>query len=214
VNEIPKMALEVHTVRGCSRYGSNLFTQFPTESGQMKFVLGIVLGLLVAGTAFADSTWVYTGNTMNGYVFSEQSFGAANCNCALDGTVTLDASGNAVAWDFDGTHTLTNLNSTGAIDPFEQSSTPFATWFVSLSGGGNEFFSQFTGSAGEATDFSTTGGMGFGYEEGNHGTWALDSVGAAEPATGLLVGLGLAVVGLMRRRKKKPFENTVWENLG
>ena len=37
---------------------------------------------------------------------------------------------------------------------------------------------------------------------------------AAEPATGLLVGLGLAVVGLMRRRRKKPFENTVWENLG
>jgi hypothetical protein len=37
---------------------------------------------------------------------------------------------------------------------------------------------------------------------------------AAEPATGLFLGLGLAVVGLMRRRKKKPFENTVWENLG
>lgn len=37
---------------------------------------------------------------------------------------------------------------------------------------------------------------------------------AAEPATGLLVGLGLAVVGLMRRRRKKPFEKTVWENLG
>jgi hypothetical protein len=37
---------------------------------------------------------------------------------------------------------------------------------------------------------------------------------AAEPATGLFVGLGLAVFGLMRRRKKKPLENTVWENLG
>jgi hypothetical protein len=37
---------------------------------------------------------------------------------------------------------------------------------------------------------------------------------AAEPATGLFLGLGLAVVGLMRRRRKKPFENTVWENLG
>jgi hypothetical protein len=37
---------------------------------------------------------------------------------------------------------------------------------------------------------------------------------AAEPATGLFVGLGLAVVGLMRRRRKKPFPNTVWENLG
>jgi hypothetical protein len=37
---------------------------------------------------------------------------------------------------------------------------------------------------------------------------------ATEPATGLFLGLGLAVVGLMRRRRKKPFENTVWENLG
>jgi hypothetical protein len=37
---------------------------------------------------------------------------------------------------------------------------------------------------------------------------------AAEPATGLFLGLGLAVVGLMRRRRKKPFQNTVWENLG
>ena len=40
------------------------------------------------------------------------------------------------------------------------------------------------------------------------------AVPAAEPATGLFVGLGLAVFGLMRRRKKKPLENAVWENLG
>jgi hypothetical protein len=40
------------------------------------------------------------------------------------------------------------------------------------------------------------------------------TVPAAEPATGLFVGLGLAVFGLMRRRKKKPLENAVWENLG
>jgi hypothetical protein len=181
----------------------------------MEFVLGILLGLMVAGTASADTTWVYTGNTMNGFVFSQQDFSGANCNCALDGTVTLDASGNAVSPDFtDGTHTLTNLNSTGAINPFEQSSTPFATWFVSLSGSGTQFFSQFFGSASEATDSSSVSGVGFGYEEDNHGTWSMNPVGAAEPATGLLVGLGLAVVGLMRRRKKKRFENTVWENLG
>jgi hypothetical protein len=39
-------------------------------------------------------------------------------------------------------------------------------------------------------------------------------VTAAEPATGLFVGLGLAIVGLMRRRRKKPLQNTVWEKLG
>jgi MYXO-CTERM domain-containing protein len=40
------------------------------------------------------------------------------------------------------------------------------------------------------------------------------TVPAAEPATGLFVGLGLAVIGLMRRRRKKPLENAVWETLG
>ena len=40
------------------------------------------------------------------------------------------------------------------------------------------------------------------------------SVPAAEPATGLFLGLGLAVFGLMRRRRKKRLENTVWEKLG
>lgn len=36
---------------------------------------------------------------------------------------------------------------------------------------------------------------------------------AAEPASGLLVGLGLAVAGLVSRRKKKPVDTTVWESL-
>jgi hypothetical protein len=37
---------------------------------------------------------------------------------------------------------------------------------------------------------------------------------AAEPATGLLLGVGLAMASLMGRRKKKPTDNTVWESLG
>ena len=51
---------------------------------------------------------------------------------------------------------------------------------------------------------------GWSFTAGSHTV----AVPAAEPATGLFVGLGLAVFGLMRRRKKKPFENTVWEKLG
>ena len=46
------------------------------------------------------------------------------------------------------------------------------------------------------------------------GTAIVTPATAAEPATGLFVGLGLAVMGLMRRRRKKPFQNTVWEKLG
>lgn len=53
-------------------------------------------------------------------------------------------------------------------------------------------------------------GTGWSFTAGSHTV----AVPAAEPATGLFVGLGLAVFGLMRRRKKKPLENAVWENLG
>ena len=53
-------------------------------------------------------------------------------------------------------------------------------------------------------------GTGWSFTAGSHAV----AVPAAEPATGLFVGLGLAVFGLMRRRKKKPLENAVWENLG
>ena len=53
-------------------------------------------------------------------------------------------------------------------------------------------------------------GTGWSFTAGSHTVAAP----AAEPATGLFVGLGLAVFGLMRRRKKKPLENAVWENLG
>jgi hypothetical protein len=68
----------------------------------MKAVLGIVLGLMLAGTASADSVSSYAGNTKNG------------CNCARDGSVTLGADGSALTWDFsDGTHELTNINSSG-----------------------------------------------------------------------------------------------------
>jgi hypothetical protein len=49
----------------------------------MKAVLGIVLGLMLVGTASADSVWSDAGNTMNG------------CNCAMDGSVTLGVYGSA-----------------------------------------------------------------------------------------------------------------------
>jgi hypothetical protein len=180
----------------------------------MKVLLGMFLMLAVTSLATADTGWTHAGNTRNGFVFSDQSFEEPDCNCVLNGTVTLDSSRNPVARDFtDGTHTLTKLNSTGFIKPFELSSTPLATRFISLSGGGIRFWSENSRSAGEATAFSAVGNWLFGYEEGNRGAWP-DPVATAEPATGVLVGLGLAVVSLIRRRKKKLVDRTVWENLG
>lgn len=162
----------------------------------MKVFLGLILGLFVVTTVSADSVWTYTGNTMNGFVNSSQSFSEPNCDCALDGTVALSSALDPVLWSFtDGTHTLTQDNSTALIDPFEQSSIPFQTWLVHIVGGGIEFWSQFTSSNGEATDFSAVNGSLFGYEEGNHGTWTA-SVVATEPATALLVRAWLGGHGL------------------
>jgi hypothetical protein len=207
------------------RSGSGVVKFFSGENGEkkmnailgmiVKVVLGVMVGLVVVGSAAADTVYTYTGNTMNGFVFSNQNFSEPNCNCSLSGTVDLNSAMVAVSWSFtDGTHTLTNLNSSGTINPFDGSSTPFATWSVSLTGGGIQFFSQNYGSHDEATDFSSVNGNLFGYEEGNPGKWTTGLVATTEPATGLLLGLGLAVAGLMRRRRKKTVDATVWESLG
>jgi hypothetical protein len=49
-------------------------------------------------------------------------------------------------------------------------------------------------------------------QEFNTGTAVITAT--AEPATGLLVGVGLAVAGLISRRRKKLVSPAVWENLG
>jgi hypothetical protein len=172
----------------------------------MKILLAIFSVLVFVGTASADSVWTYTGSTMTG------------CNCALDGSVTLDSSGNATAWDFtDGTHELTQLTSTGFVHHSPQTgANPFQTWTVSIDNGASLFFSQFTGSAFEATDlsFDDVAGTKFGFLQGNHGVWTPSStVASPEPATGLLLAGGLLCVGLMRRKRRKPLDSATWDKL-
>jgi hypothetical protein len=169
----------------------------------MKILLAIFSLLLFVGTASADSVWTYTGNKMTG------------CNCALDGTVTLDSSGNATAWDFiDGTHELTNLNSTGHVlstNLFNLGT--FFTWSVDLSGNGVEFSSLYFGSAHEATDSVLVNGQLFGLLEGNRGVWSPAVVATPEPATALFVGSGLLLLGLWRRNRRKPLDSDTWDKL-
>ncbi len=170
----------------------------------MKILLAIFSLLVFVGTASADSVWTYTGNSMSG------------CNCALDGTVTLDSSGDATAWDFtDGTHELTQLTSSGSVNHSSQLGNPFQTWKILIDDGTFEFFSQFTGSAFEATDLSLNdvAGTQFGFLQGNHGVWSQGTVATPEPATGLLVASGLLFVGLMRRKRKKPLDSVSWDRL-
>jgi uncharacterized protein (TIGR03382 family) len=184
----------------------------------MKFALGMLLGFMVAGSASADSTWVYTGNSVSAPSMGQNPLPPNICGCALDGTVTFAnplVSGQpdpVLSYSFtDGAFTFNNTNSTIGIDPFTLNSQPFATWFLNIQtlDGHTAFFSDRYDNF-EATDT----GIGGLYVQGNHGTWTLETVGATEPATGLFVGLGLAVVALMRRRRKKSLNNTVWEKLG
>jgi hypothetical protein len=184
----------------------------------MKVMLGALLGLMLAGVASADTVWTYAGNIMDGSIPAQPS--VPSCNCALTGSVTLDANNQATAWDFtDGTHELTQADSTGSFNTsvFGPTAPLFSTWTVNIMSSTWLLHTQFYGSATEATDSSfgmTQSGLAlFGYLQGNHGIWT-ESVAATEPATALLVGLGLAAVGLMRRRKKPRLDTSDWENLG
>lgn len=181
----------------------------------MKVLLGMVLSLGLAGIASADSVWTYTGNIMDGS--SYQLGKLADCGCALSGTVTLDSNYSPESWSFtDGTHTLDNSDSTISLNPFYFGSAginpPFLRWNLDVTGLGIQFHSAKYIDPTYYVDFSAVSGVLFGHNAENAGTW-VDPVPSAEPATGLLVGLSLAIAGLVRRRKKKPLQSTVWENL-
>ena len=134
------------------------------------------------------------------------------CNCALDGSVTVDSSGNPTAWDFtDGTHALTQANSAGAINLPGTEFFPTA-WFVNLSGVGLFIHSQFDGSAFESNDSFIGPGFSEG-EQGNPGVWTSKIVATPEPATGLLVAGGLLFAGVMRRKRRKPLDSATWDKL-
>ena len=161
----------------------------------MKFVLGMLLVLACSVTASADSVWTYTGNSIS----SPGVVGMPNpCGCAISGTVTLDAAGDATAWDFtDGTHTLTQANSTGLIESHSSSSTVlFSTWEISLSSSNVSFFSGFTGSGFEATDSVLAAGSLYLFEQGNRGKWT-ETVATPEPGTGVLIACGALLFGLL-----------------
>jgi hypothetical protein len=180
----------------------------------MKIVLGTLLALMFAVTASADSVWTYAGNSVSG----ASNVPTVNpCGCAIDGTVTLDATGNAISWNFtDGTHTLTQANSSGSISSsLISNGTFFSTWSILLeTGDGISLFSGFIGSTFEATDSVVAGNSLFMFEEGNHGVWTeVVATPTPEPATGLLIAVSLAILGLSTVAARKnpsipPFKKT------
>ena len=179
----------------------------------MKLILGALMGLMLAATASADSVWTYSGNAISGPW--HDFLGPNPCGCALSGSVAFDALGNATSWDFtDGTHELTNLNSTGRFSDTGSimSGSPFSEWAVDLTGAGIYMFTGFYGSNYEATDGVLLGNsLLWLSEEGNKGVWVDGPVPTTEPASLLLLGAGLAALAFKRRRK--PADTSVWETL-
>jgi len=169
----------------------------------MKVVLGIVTGLMLVGTASADSVWNGVGKA------------AKRNHASAHGSLASGAHRSSPIWEFtSGPPPLSSLHSLASqngLRPFWVAAVNaplFRLWITGPEGtsGGN---SKLDGSDFEGQEHSD----GPGLLQSQKGLWS-DLEIAAEPATGLLVALGLVCAGLMRPKKKRSKDPTVWENLG
>jgi hypothetical protein len=174
----------------------------------MNLKLAVAFGaLLFAGTARADSTWVYTytGNELNG------------CQCSIDGSFTTTApisssqiepiSVQSYSFTVAG-FTFNPFDSTGGISVSTEANGDIATWLVSLDAG--NFVNLFSTSDGTTQNFdSETDVYGYGsgpfdedYRYNDPGTWTVaDPQSMPEPSSLLLSAMGLAaLIGLAVRR--------------
>ena len=118
----------------------------------MKLILGTLLGLMLAGTASADTVWTYDGNSTSR---PDSGLPPNPCACSLDGTILFADNGSVLAWNWtDGTHTLTNANSTAFFNPHGSQgiTVPFIEWTVRVIGAGWTFSTVNYGSGFEETD--------------------------------------------------------------
>ena len=217
---IPKLALKLLILPVTCRILIKDNVIFSQKATWMKVLIGVFAVMLFAGGSIcrADS---YLSVNMLPTTFELQP--------DRPGVSAFETVGATFKWDI----------ATGVLSDFQV--TAQGPWAVGMFAPG---FIKVDSTAIRFIDFVDAAGNIFQFNPGNHaglipplptipGTYGTDlffgcsshcgedfKIGtaiitpAAEPATGLLVGLGLAVVGLMRRRRKKPFEKTVWENLG
>jgi PEP-CTERM motif len=177
----------------------------------MKILLAVLALALVVGTASAD-TWTYTGNAIGNLVANPEG-NTAN-GFAIDGTVVFasplmpyQSSYPVVSFSFtQGSFTFDNSNSTLNIGPFAfGQTTPFLDWTFSISDtAGLEMYS-IRYDIGEAVDVGPAAA-----EQGNPGIWT-DTVSTPEPSTLALLGLGL--LALVSRGRKRNKVSSVWEPL-
>jgi hypothetical protein len=177
----------------------------------MKTLLIAALLALLAGTVKADSIWYYAGNSTSdpdvGTFTPTQFIPTPNpCNCALVGSLTLDAGNNPIAWSFtEGAYTLNNTDSTIGLGInttlFGLDVPLFSRWGMVVTGAEFNFISIYDGSNYEATDYGPSL-----YVQGNKGTWT-DPMSTPEPSTLALLVAGVSALAL---RRKKRVDASVW----
>ena len=163
---------------------------------------------LIPTTSRADTVWTYTGNSINyaGDFYNPGPSGGPvplgdiqpnPCNCALSGSVTLDAGGNPVAWNFSAagvTWDTTNSSFVQLNDNIADQSPLFTLWNLQLvDTQGDTLATLFTTfSMLSARDSSSNGLTVFG----DPGTWT-DPVSTPEPPTLAAVAIALALFVMM-----------------
>jgi MYXO-CTERM domain-containing protein len=217
---IPKLALKLHLFSVAFPILNKVNVIFSQKATWMKVLLGMFVVMLFAGvsTCRADS---YLSVNMLPTTFELQP--------DRPGVSASETVGATFTWDV----------TTGVLSDFQV--TAQGPWAVGMFSPG---FIRVDSTAIRFIDLVDAAGNIFQFNPGNHaglipplppipGTYRTDlffgcashcgddfKIGTAivtpatEPATGLFVGLGLAVVALMRRRRKKSLDNTVWEKLG
>lgn len=176
-----------------------------------KYLVLIALLFLTPALSKADTIWDYTSQLLDGADYHGGNPGP-NCNCYLTGTVVEDSSFNVVSYSFtDGKTTLTNLNSTASIDPFnapgQHRSNPFAIWNVMIQQGAIVFFTQGDGGVqnGDSVVDGTLVGSIDGDGEFHQGTWTEVSTPTPEPASFVVLLVGLATMAFFTRgRLERP----------
>lgn len=167
----------------------------------MKLALAILIATFCSIPAKAQTEYTYIGN--GGISGQFALFGPAIVSTmpiAVDPLAYFFIAGGTVFDQYDSTgHFEIGTDSNGAIDH----------WWLNVTNGTNSFFSEFYGSAFEATDAIQANGVNTSYLQGDAGNWLIAEqppnpvIPTPEPATWTMLGIGFGLLWVFRKRMKE-----------